>query len=627
MDHSIKINKDKIIAFRLPIKSEIINEYDEIELFIKDIFEEDRTIEIHVEYNIKQKKHYFKKYYKKETLNPYELLFIGWSYLIVYNKNTFKENEVFKNKAKEFLIQSIKKGIESCLPHYLLADYPLDYIEGINCLENLYFALDVYDDGFQDFYSLVYIQDKNKIRALGLLKKGLVKFPKSFILNYHRSNYLISINNYKEALCLLNNANINEYKDYGIKYLTDYFYSQFICNIKLENFKNAEKIIKNNETFNDYEKSLLNGLLSYYKEDYGIASNYFIDCIQKYSYFSGEFCSYYFLMDCYLKLKKYNLINEVLNNIPEEQIDYIDYHLDIEFLELAENCLTKIIELDIDETIIAKAKGLLASIILYDKLPRFIDEPKRKLTNNETLLLEKSESLIKYTIDFYPYNMFFLAIYSDILYLKEKYDESMIIKLRSFESKIYDKESEVYANISLNLCSEEFTQNYKKELEKLFLRNMQLKEIYFCEQLSSDIEDLYNIKRYDVIVDLYFYFKEDIDLKKSDYLFEIAYSLKENEYIDDSEFIYSKILESEPKNTSVLNNLAIIFEAKGDLGKAVSLIKKAKGLNNEDIIINNNFSRLTGQIKSIKDKGSKTISNNPPWGGQSSTYFSAWVNE
>lgn len=606
MDHSIKINKDKILEFYLPIKQGLIKELGEIEIFINDISEDDKEIKIQAEYNIEQKKYSFTKNYKKETLNPFELLFIGWSYLVVYNKSQFNEkNEEFKNKVKEFLILSIRKGIKSCFPHYLLAAYPISYKEGFNTLEDLYFTLIFCNDHFPNFYSLLYIEDKNKIRALGALKEGLKKFPASLILNYHFSNYLIKENNFEKALESINNVNISEYKSeynyYGFRFLGDLFYNKFLCHVKLKDFENAEKVIDCKDAFSKNNILLLRGLLYYYQSNFETASDLFLLNIQRDLSNTNEYCSYYFLLDCYLKLQKYDLLNDILIVIPDEQIDYIDYGLNIEFLDLAESCLEEITKLDIDEMIVARAKGLLASIILYDRLPKFIDEPKRILTKKEKDYLEKSESLIKDTIDFYPVNQFFLAIYSDILFVKEQYDEAMITKLKSLEGRVYNKYSASYTNVSLENCSEEFIDNYKNKLEKLFLGKNEFRNIYVNQQLLFDIEHLFKFKKYNMITDLYFYFKENLNFKESDYLFEIAYSLKENGLIDDSKFIYCQIINSEPDNSPVLNNLALIFEEKGELAEAKILIKKAKELTKDDKIISNNFDRITGQTKLGKE--------------------------
>lgn len=420
MDEFIKLSIDRIKLFNLPIN--VKDEQIGIVIIVNSIKETENEIVIGISYWDQELNKEIKQInlsYNKNKLSPHDYILIGWFY-IVYYKNFTENGEHYKNTAKEFLIKSIKKGVNSCLPHYLLANYPLNYVEGINRLDSLYSALDVYDDTFPDFYSLVYKKDKYKIRAVRVLKKGLEKFPTSFILNYHLSNYLIRKKNYKEALKFLRNINLKEYKDYGDRLLIGPFSNVFMCNLNLGDFS-----------------------------------------------------------------------------------------------------------------------------------------------------------------------------------------DSMIMKLKYLKCRIYDRVSETFMDISLKDCTKTFIKNYKNRIEEIFFEKKELKEIYVKEQLPLDIEDLFSMKRYDVIKSLYFYLREDIDFDNSDYLFEIAYSLKKEEYVDEAEIIYNKILESEPKNTSVLNNLAIIFEGKGELDKAIDLIKKAKDLDQKDIVIIDNFNRIAGLVKHKKGKKRK----------------------
>lgn len=465
-----------------------------------------------------------------------------------------------------------------------------------------------YNDIFPEYYSQLYIADKNKIKAIGVIKEGLKKFPTSFILNYHFINYLIEENSFGKALEYMKVIDIND-NDYGSRFMTDLCYNKFICHIKLKEFEKAEKFLEDNDAFSNSEILLLKGLLYYHQTNFKTASNFFLDYIQMDLNECYGFCSYYFLLDCYLKLKKYDLLSNILIVIPDEEIDYIDYGLNVEFLEIAENCLEEITKLDIDELIIARAEGLLASIILQKRLPRFDDEAKRALTKKENNFLIKSEFLIKNAINFYPTNQFFLTTYSNILFLKEQFDEAMTINLKILESIAHDKDYMNYADVSLENCSEKFINNYKNILEKVFSDEDTLKT-YINDQFPYDINTLSNLKKYNVIVDLYFYFKKSIDLNKSDYLFEIAYSLKEKGFTDDSEFIYSKLIDIEPSNASALNNLALIFEEKGELGKAKGLIIKAKARSKDNVNIINNFNRITGKKKTVKDSKVKISREN-----------------
>jgi tetratricopeptide (TPR) repeat protein len=599
MDYSIKINKDKIIAFKLPIELEIINKYNEIEIFIKDIIEDDKTIEIQAEYIVEQKKYNFRKYYKKESLNPYDLLFIGWSYLLKYED---RSKEKFLEKSRDYLLSSIKNKIDSCIPHYLLAKYPINYIGGFNSFISLYYAINNYKDAFPDFYSLLYIKDKNKIRASGILKKGLERFPKSFILAYHYSNYLIKSENYSEALEVLQKVEVVEYEQYGFKYYYDSIYNIFTCFIHLNDFVKAERLIDDQQDyFEDFEIALLKGILYYYKKDFEIAIKHFTECIQKDYRELTNYASHFFLLDCYLMINDTKNIKELINILPENEIDYFVFPFEIIYLDIAEKCYREIIELEIDEITKSKAKGFLASLILYKELPDFDNETKRKLTQKEIQLLNEAKILIKSALDYHPSNIFFLSIYSDILYYEENFDESLIIKLKLLKEKQYSKDSDIYPTVSLEDCSEIFINNYPNKLEELFYNNKGFRDFYIIEQLSYDMESLFKLKKYNIIVDLYFLLKSNPNILKIDSLFEIAYSLKELNYVDEAILVYKKSIDLHGGSSSVYNNLAIIYEEKKYTNKAIEFIKKAKKLSKDDLIVESNYKRILTKVSSKKE--------------------------
>lgn len=91
-------------------------------------------------------------------------------------------------------------------------------------------------------------------------------------------------------------------------------------------------------------------------------------------------------------------------------------------------------------------------------------------------------------------------------------------------------------------------------------------------------------------------------LKKSKVLFEIAYShAKLDSKSISAEKIYTLILEQEPRNSSVLNNLGVIFEKRSDLEKAFEYFKKAFDLDGADEIHNRNLSRVSEQLKNFQN--------------------------
>jgi len=82
-------------------------------------------------------------------------------------------------------------------------------------------------------------------------------------------------------------------------------------------------------------------------------------------------------------------------------------------------------------------------------------------------------------------------------------------------------------------------------------------------------------------------------------LFEIAFSLDESGEHDEAKKVYEYLIELSGETSAAMNNLAIIYEKKGDLIKAREYIKKAKSLLGEasDEIIDRNYARLIQHSK------------------------------
>ena len=86
---------------------------------------------------------------------------------------------------------------------------------------------------------------------------------------------------------------------------------------------------------------------------------------------------------------------------------------------------------------------------------------------------------------------------------------------------------------------------------------------------------------------------------KSGKAFECAYSYKEQNK-SRAEIIYKLLLERNPQNSAVLNNLGVISEEKGNIEEAIEYFQKANELEPDDHICSNNLSRLKRKQKEIK---------------------------
>ena len=91
-------------------------------------------------------------------------------------------------------------------------------------------------------------------------------------------------------------------------------------------------------------------------------------------------------------------------------------------------------------------------------------------------------------------------------------------------------------------------------------------------------------------------------LKHSSTLFEMAYSYAELDGKSvQAEKLYNILLEQDPQNSSVLNNLGVIFEKRSNLEKSFEYFKRAYELDGNDEIHDRNFKRLSENIKNYQN--------------------------
>ena len=89
------------------------------------------------------------------------------------------------------------------------------------------------------------------------------------------------------------------------------------------------------------------------------------------------------------------------------------------------------------------------------------------------------------------------------------------------------------------------------------------------------------------------------------YTFDVAYSLNELGFIDESEQVYEALLAREAENSVILNNLSHIKRAKNQLQEAFELIRRAHSLVPHDEIILQNYRQLLAIVQeqqTIKQK-------------------------
>lgn len=122
------------------------------------------------------------------------------------------------------------------------------------------------------------------------------------------------------------------------------------------------------------------------------------------------------------------------------------------------------------------------------------------------------------------------------------------------------------------------------------------------------IETLFQEHKFSRIVELFY--SDVCTPPETFYIFEVAYSLSELGYIDESEKVYEHLLAHESNNSVLLNNLSHIKRQKNQLGEAFELIRKAHEIFPQDEIIAENYHQLftiVQQQQSIREAYTRAL--------------------
>ena len=137
--------------------------------------------------------------------------------------------------------------------------------------------------------------------------------------------------------------------------------------------------------------------------------------------------------------------------------------------------------------------------------------------------------------------------------------------------------------------------NHRKEIDDTWTNGRKEDALELARFL---IDDLWEEKDYAHIVEVYDI--PDLQPKERLYSFELAYALVEGKRNSDAERIYEAILENDPKDSSVLNNLHIIKKDKDQVEEAWKLIQRAKEISPKDEIIDRNYNSMKALFEERK---------------------------
>lgn len=548
--------------------------------------------------------------YEKQKLTKKQKVFIAWAYLLSKN---YENNSSNKNIASEYIKDAIQDELDSfnisnekawALPYYLISRYSLD-ISGIpNPRINLYKFLDSKKPLFTDFYKELLRQETNPIRKTTIAKIAEKYYPEeSWFIDqisddlYHQGkyreciDYLLSVKNrLGEKKWLEKEARVTLWK----------------CYIEIKEFKEAMSSIQGKipyEYFSDDFGPLLRGITIVIEgKKYEDAITEFEQVIfEDYTDNNLSYLASYYLIKCFLEINNRTRAVQTISLLRVQEDTFLHAGAPFNYSDQVIDILEEVIKSNIlDVVSIAKAKGVLAY---------FLEKTQTSLTTkNREKVLHRAVKLSKESLRYFSDDSSLNALHSNLLYLLGNHDKAMDYKIKSFTKG--GRPDDIFPNAELNMCSSEYLLNYPKHIEDMFGESNTTPEAYIENYgFDSDVGILWKHKLFQQIAELYLYIKKYIsNFNKigeiSEYtgggLFEIAYSLGESGMHKEAQLVYEKYLETNDKNTAVLNNLAIEYEKTGDLKKARKFIKNAYSLHNDDDCAERNYKRL------CKNKSNKT---------------------
>lgn len=131
------------------------------------------------------------------------------------------------------------------------------------------------------------------------------------------------------------------------------------------------------------------------------------------------------------------------------------------------------------------------------------------------------------------------------------------------------------------------------------------------KQVAYYANDLFKLffedQSYQKIIDLSLFFSKD-QLSENDCLFRLAYAYAELDQNAKAEEMYQYHLQKHGDNTSVLNNLGILIDSRGDHAGAIALYKRGLLIDNTHKNLNSNIQKATKKLSLSNEKAAQEIS-------------------
>lgn len=431
-------------------------------------------------------------------------------------------------------------------------------------------------------------EDKNIVEKY--LNQGLMKFP-----NHPQLLYALLVNSHDKASVI---ARILESGSSDFVLLSKVI-EILIAEHKWGKISRFIFRIQNNNTLDDEQTTYLN-LLSGFAAAFGERTDYpkaieLFENVEKRDLNNHlGYAHYLGLIYSYIKNNSIDKAIEYFDKLPTNNsiFDLFEgpwYFISVEFDDEYKK-IFDLLELEFEHDLPRRKKArCLYALYLYN--------PSE--TYGIYRYQEKDISKLKEFLD-ESYNKYVAIALVNMYCHFDKYTEANSVFLLTVENDDDVERLDCYYSGIVENANAEMLQSIVREVVEFMGNSDSFNQDLFRETALDDlIEKLHKNGLYTEITQIGEYYSID-ELCSCDNAFYFAYAYNEIHSSKGLE-IYKKILEKEPDNPYVMNNIGVIFDKKGDYAEALLYFEKAADLSGEELHISN-ARRLREKIEEHKKK-------------------------
>jgi hypothetical protein len=441
-------------------------------------------------------------------------------------------------------------------------------------------------------YELIFKNEKNSIRKEAVAEKAFFHTKEFMYLRYILEQ-LFSKKKYKEFIKVyLKDKDISEEQN-NFPYQPLLYFNFVESCIASGDFKTLKENMHEGDILlfgGRFSSDFIKGIVAYFEKKYATAEKLFKKAIladEEARDVTRNITVFY--LSSLLKQKKNDVAKSHIFDLQPREPHIENYDIDdFNYKKIEKEVLDELQKLNLSSEEKSSISFYEASL-LHEKSWHILDK------DISSILLKKLKGVKGYEDD-YTYNYLLSEAYFKLGAYDKAY-KTMLKSVAGQEERIYPSYS-----ASIDKTTDDFQEKLPTYIKDEFLYAPPKRfEALIENELSNIIDHWWKSKRYFLISELCEVIEEHGSIDDFDeYLFEFAYSFKEMDQIEKAKKYYELSVNKKGENSSVLNNLAIIYEHLGDLKNAKKTIMRAFELSDgNDAIVNRNKKRL------IDDKNKK----------------------